>query len=143
MPRPMLPARIILPAAVMALGAVLAACVPDGNRVDARQDYMTFCATCHGDAGRGDGPLAASLTPHPADLTTISARNDGVFPTTRVMSVIDGYTRGQHGNGGPMPEFGDLLDGRQVLYDDGLGGPPVPVPERLRDLASYVEGLQR
>ena len=26
------------------------------------------CASCHGALGRGDGPLAASLTPPPADL---------------------------------------------------------------------------
>lgn len=26
------------------------------------------CASCHGASGRGDGPLAASLTPPPADL---------------------------------------------------------------------------
>jgi mono/diheme cytochrome c family protein len=26
------------------------------------------CVSCHGARGRGDGPLAASLTPPPADL---------------------------------------------------------------------------
>ena len=31
--------------------------------------YAENCALCHGADGRGDGPAAASLTVHPADLT--------------------------------------------------------------------------
>lgn len=132
--------RITLFVALLAVSACLA---QGGPEPVARQDFQTFCVSCHGAGGRGDGPLAASLTPAPSDLTTIAARNGGVFPTTRVMSVIDGYTRGQHAYADPMPEFGTLLTGRSVLYDDGLGGPPVPVPERLRNLAAYIERLQR
>jgi len=30
--------------------------------------YAERCAVCHGVAGRGDGPLAAGLTPRPADF---------------------------------------------------------------------------
>ncbi len=30
--------------------------------------YQQHCLTCHGRAGRGDGPIAASLQPRPADL---------------------------------------------------------------------------
>jgi len=32
--------------------------------------YEQQCATCHGATGRGDGPLAASLRPRPADFRT-------------------------------------------------------------------------
>lgn len=130
----------------LAVTAALAACALPGAQPTAQQDFQTYCVTCHGEGGAGDGVLAASLQPRPADLTGIAARNGGVFPATRVMSVIDGYTRGQHsyGAGGDMmPEFGALLDGRNVLYDDGLGGPPVPVPERLLNLAGYLERLQK
>jgi mono/diheme cytochrome c family protein len=31
--------------------------------------FQTHCTVCHGAAGRGDGPVAATLTPKPADLT--------------------------------------------------------------------------
>lgn len=31
--------------------------------------YATYCATCHGNAGKGDGPGAAALNPKPRDLT--------------------------------------------------------------------------
>jgi mono/diheme cytochrome c family protein len=33
-----------------------------------RELYEQNCATCHGLSGRGDGPLAASLRPRPADF---------------------------------------------------------------------------
>ncbi len=31
--------------------------------------YVTHCAACHGDSGRGDGPSAAGFATKPADLT--------------------------------------------------------------------------
>jgi len=33
--------------------------------IDAAAVYKTNCATCHGDAGRGDGPAGAALDPKP------------------------------------------------------------------------------
>jgi mono/diheme cytochrome c family protein len=33
-----------------------------------RATYRERCQPCHGDRGRGDGPLAAALEPRPADL---------------------------------------------------------------------------
>jgi mono/diheme cytochrome c family protein len=33
-----------------------------------REVYEANCITCHGPSGRGDGPLAASLRPRPADF---------------------------------------------------------------------------
>jgi mono/diheme cytochrome c family protein len=52
--------------------------------------YRHFCASCHGLEGRGDGPVAASLKPDVPDLTRISARNDGAFPSESVRLTIDG-----------------------------------------------------
>jgi mono/diheme cytochrome c family protein len=31
--------------------------------------YMQFCASCHGQSGKGDGPAAAALNPKPRDHT--------------------------------------------------------------------------
>lgn len=52
--------------------------------------YLRHCAACHGRDGTGGGPVSPWLIRKPADLTTIAARNDGVFPDERVWSVIDG-----------------------------------------------------
>jgi high-affinity iron transporter len=38
--------------------------------------YRAKCAGCHGDAGRGDGPLAPGLDPPPANLTDWKALRD-------------------------------------------------------------------
>ncbi len=37
---------------------------------DGASTYSTYCATCHGATGKGDGAAAASLTPRPADFST-------------------------------------------------------------------------
>lgn len=43
--------------------------------------YKTNCATCHGDAGRGDGTVAPSLNPRPVDLVKLNeaATEDYLF----------------------------------------------------------------
>ena len=43
---------------------------PPGNAERGEGVYRTNCLNCHGANGRGDGPVADSLTPRPADLTT-------------------------------------------------------------------------
>jgi Cytochrome c len=53
-------------------------------------EFRNSCAVCHGEDGRGDGPLAKVLTVKPADLTQIAKRNDGVFPVEKVSETIDG-----------------------------------------------------
>jgi len=35
---------------------------------EGRKLYQTYCAACHGEQGRGDGPAGAALTPRPSDL---------------------------------------------------------------------------
>jgi mono/diheme cytochrome c family protein len=36
---------------------------------EAKQLFMTVCATCHGPDGKGNGPAADSLNPRPRDYT--------------------------------------------------------------------------
>jgi mono/diheme cytochrome c family protein len=51
--------------------------------------FWRLCASCHGESGRGDGPLVPSLKAVPADLTQISERY-GAFPAARIRETIDG-----------------------------------------------------
>jgi mono/diheme cytochrome c family protein len=55
-----------------------------------KNEFLQSCASCHGASGKGDGPVANSLSPRPADLTKLSEANNGVFPVLRVHEVIDG-----------------------------------------------------
>src|SRR5690242_123547 len=55
-----------------------------------KAQYVQFCASCHGMAGKGDGLLAQSFNPPPTDLTQLAAKNGGLFPLVRVYDAIDG-----------------------------------------------------
>lgn len=125
--------------AVLAVLALAAGCVAEEKQPTGAEDFATFCAGCHGAAGKGDGPGAAGLPRHPANLTTLAKRHDGTFPKLRVMAKIWGYT-GKYGDT-PMPNFGPLLDSPLVPYDAG-DGISSPTPLRLVQLAEYVESLQ-
>ena len=102
--------------------------------------YDGNCAICHAGAGRGDGELAKTLRPAPADLTTITRRY-GTFPGAHVLSVIDGYTRMEN-PGEDMPEFGLLLEGSTVPVDIG-DGTFSPVPRPLAALLAYLDSIQQ
>ncbi|MCD1619984.1 cytochrome c [Salipiger manganoxidans] len=125
-------------AGLLGLAACMDSAMPEPS--DGRALYGDYCAGCHGAAGRGDGPLAAGMTPPPADLTLIAARNGGELPRAQVLSTIDGYSR-VHPDGPGMPEFGALLQGDLVPYDSG-DGTLTPTPRRLVALLEYLETLQ-
>jgi len=121
----------------------LAACVEKDDIPSGSQDFATFCSACHGAGGKGDGDAAAVLDRKPADLTGLSARNGGVFPGTRVMAKIWGYTGTQPGgSGSPMPEFGPLLQGDLLPYDGG-DGIATPTPVRLVQISEHLKTLQK
>jgi mono/diheme cytochrome c family protein len=127
----------------LALLAVLplAACVAEPEPPSGASLFAQSCAVCHGPDGRGTGRAAAGQDVAPPDLTTIAARNGGVFPRNQVMSIIDGYRRGQHFSPA-MPEFGAGDLGRMIIVEnpDGTG---TPIPENLLALADYLESIQR
>jgi len=142
---PMQPIRsafLILP---LGLVAGLAACLPTGGtRPDptptGAEDFASYCVTCHGPGGTGNGEQAASLPKRPANLTTLAARNGGTFPMTRVMAKIWGYTER---NGQVMPQFAPLLDSENLVLFDSGDGIDTPTPLRLVQLGQYVETLQK
>jgi mono/diheme cytochrome c family protein len=51
--------------------------------------YQRFCASCHGSAAMGDGPVSRSLNVAVPDLTRIASRY-GEFPAGLIHDVIDG-----------------------------------------------------
>ena len=118
----------------------LSACLPKVKETpDPKQDFAEYCAACHGAGGKGDGGAGGGLKKNPADLTTLSAKNHGAFPTTRVMAQIWGYA-GAKGQG-VMPDFSPMMQGELVPYDGG-DGIETPTPVRLVALAEYLKTLQ-
>jgi mono/diheme cytochrome c family protein len=98
--------------------------------------FRTYCATCHGTAARGDGPLADSMKRRPADLTEIAKRNGGMFPADTVFRTIDGR-RPVRGHGGPdMPVWGDAFERSRD------GGDAEKVRTLIQSLVDYLEAIQ-
>ena len=72
-----------------------------------QQEYMVACAGCHGEAGKGDGPMAALMTTKPSDLTKLTSQaGDGKFPFEYVLWIVDGRDMIQF-HGSDMPVWGD------------------------------------
>ncbi len=72
----------------------------------AKHEYETHCAVCHGIGGKGDGIFAAQLKSAAVpDLTALSSKNNGAFPSKRVYDAIDSGTLGGHGTR-EMPIWG-------------------------------------
>jgi mono/diheme cytochrome c family protein len=105
-------------------------------------EYLNSCAVCHGIEGKGDGPLEDLLIKRPSDLTSISKRNGGRFPYARVFAAIDGRVSvPSHGNR-DMPIWGrQFLEDDQQLY--GPAGGEIVTTERIHELTSYIQSLQR
>ena len=98
--------------------------------------YKTYCATCHGAQGKGDGQLAKILTVKPADLTRIAARNDGKFDADQVRARIDGRTAMLPHGPSDMPIWGDAF-----ALSEQTGG-EAAVRQRIDDLVDYLRTLQ-
>jgi len=52
--------------------------------------YQRFCASCHGESGRGDGPVARTLVAAVPDLTQIRRRYNDIFPSEELRAIVDG-----------------------------------------------------
>ena len=57
---------------------------------DGAQLFERFCASCHGVAGRGDGPVASAVPALVPDVTRLAERQGGNFPEDDVRRIIDG-----------------------------------------------------
>ena len=87
-----MPIRTMTAAALVALVAAFPSSAFDAVTLadySGEEIFQRFCSSCHGESGRGDGPVAQSLITKVADLTTISRRY-GEFPATLVRDTIDG-----------------------------------------------------
>ena len=106
---------------------------------DGEKMYTSYCAACHGERGKGDGPAAAATTVPLRDLTTLSKSNGGRFPRARVFfSILNGKTRQPGGQGNQMPAWTDPFYSLCV----GQRGCGAEVQMRVIRLTDYLESLQ-
>lgn len=125
-------------ALIMTLGLATPASAQDVAQGEAL--YRFYCATCHGTRAVGNGPMSPSLVVAPTDLTTLSSRNNEVFPTTRVVMRIDGRDP-LVSHGSAMPVYGDFFEGTDVPIKAETGQ-PIFTSQPIVDLLAYLETLQ-
>jgi len=69
------------------------------------------CGTCHGLIGRGDGPIAKTLSPPPRDFRDARAFKNGTDPASVANTIATGLTR----DGGQMQSYFHLSDRERHL----------------------------
>jgi len=110
-----------------------------------REEYLAACAACHGETADGNGPMAEMFKAPVPDLTGIAARDDGVFPTRRIMEIIDGRAE-VRGHGNPMPVFGNRFVNERVSekwYSYSLGNSEQIARGRVLELVLYLQSIQQ
>ena len=128
----MLPTALAL---VLATTAIRAQRTPDTAVVESGRDlFATYCASCHGVSGRGNGPAAEELRRRPTDLTQFAKHNGGIFNGARLHSIVDGRAVRSHGTM-EMPVWGDAFKWREGLPEDAIKA-------RIEALVRYLETIQ-
>jgi mono/diheme cytochrome c family protein len=108
---------------------------PPGE-ADGRELFTTYCASCHGTSGEGNGPAAAAMRRTPPDITRIALTNGGAFPTDRVRRIIDGREVEAHGDR-DMPVWGDAFKATRS------GRSEASVRARIEAIVRYLMSIQR
>lgn len=113
--------------------------IPRVSPLSGPKMYAAYCAVCHGDKGKGDGPAALGLRTSPGDLTTIAKSNHGKFPTMHVYQVIyEGVPNPKNPRMYEMPAWRPLFHSICVV-------PPncrAEIQMRVANLTSYIQSLQ-
>jgi mono/diheme cytochrome c family protein len=105
----------------------------DTRTLDGKVMFHEYCAVCHGETAKGNGPAADALKKAPADLTQISRKNGGKFPEIKVLRMINGEDEvAAHGNRA-MPIWGNIFRSLGSKEGEEL---------RVNALMRYIEGLQ-
>ena len=108
-----------------------------------KREYDGNCAVCHGKLGKGDGPYAGIIDTRIADLTTLSKRNNGVFPYQRVYEFVDGRQVVKAHGTRDMPIWGTRYLAASVDYSfDVPYDLEAFVRTRIVALTDYVYRLQ-
>jgi mono/diheme cytochrome c family protein len=95
--------------------------------------YRRYCASCHGTAGRGDGPVAEALATRPKDLTALS------YDVPTLMRAIDGRRTIRAHGPSEMPVWGYIFEESSVGEPHRLR----TVLHELRVLAEHTRDLQQ
>jgi mono/diheme cytochrome c family protein len=97
--------------------------------------YNSYCASCHGLDGKGDGPAARALDAVPTNLTALAVKNGGTFPATHVATEIQGSAMTPAHGSKDMPVWGPV-------FMTISGHSAAQAQLRVRNLTKYLESIQ-
>ncbi len=93
--------------------------------------FLTHCAACHGEDGRGQGTVAAAMKMPPSDLRQISKRRDGKFPHDEIRTIITGLKLESVHGSRAMPVWGRIFTQMEATEYG-----------RINVLMSYLHSIQ-
>ena len=126
---------------LLALAAVLSAATPAksaaGDVAEGHRYFIQYCASCHGQDGLGDGPVAKSLSMTPANLRKLGDKYGMPLPAHRIAELIDGRdTIRAHGTR-DMPVWGERL------YEVGEGEKgETGIGKVIAKIIAYLDTIQ-
>ncbi len=105
------------------------------NTTSGRDIFKRYCASCHGEDAKGNGPAVIAMSVPPPNLTTLTKRHDGKYPDGYVGAVLKfGRSRASHGSE-DMPVWGSRFS-RLDPVNDPTG------QQHINDLVAYIGSLQ-
>lgn len=110
---------------------------PEADIAGGRASFQAYCASCHGREAKGNGPVAEKLQTRPSDLTLLSKKFDGSFPTEYVRRMIDGREQlAAHGSR-TMPVWG------KIWRSESDPGSEAETQRILNELLQYLRSIQQ
>jgi len=100
-----------------------------------KEMFNSYCATCHGKDGKGNGPAAPALKVPPTDLTSLAQKNGGKYPAPHVATIIRGQGELPSHGSQDMPVWGPLFSSISQGHES-------QVQQRVSNLVGYIETLQ-
>ena len=103
--------------------------------VSGKSMFLQYCASCHGEDAKGDGPAAIAMKVPPPDLTQLTRRNDGKYPAGYVGALLKfGRNLASHGSL-DMPVWGHRFK--------SLDPADAPTGQKhVDEVVAYIESLQ-
>jgi mono/diheme cytochrome c family protein len=104
---------------------------------EGKDNYMAYCAVCHGKDAKGGGPAAAAMKLPVPDLTTLAGRNGGKFNYFAVEDIIRGTGKDPtkaHGTE-DMPVWGPVFTA--AISDTASR------TLRIKNLVTYIQSIQQ
>jgi len=103
------------------------------------ETFRRFCASCHGESGRGDGPVASAIPITVPDLTLIRRRQGDKFPEETLRKIIDGRNVVIYHGTRYMPVWG-----YEFWVEEGADEEAEKRVERIiANLIDYITAFQR